>query len=490
MSAPEAQGMDSWVLAEMVDQIVAEGGIDSVTVVRNGQVVLATPVYPFPDGTPHALQSVTKSVVATLIGIVIDRGLLEGVDVPVVEVLAEAAPDSIDALKASMTVEDLLTMQSGLECRDSSRYRWEGLDEWQTGEDWAANILAIPMAAEPGTRFEYCNGVSYLLSAVISQSTGMTAAEFATETLFGPLGISEVIWPSSPEGISVGYAMLELLPTDMAKIGQLYLQGGTWDGEQVVSSQWIDAATTDHHPNATPGYGYQWWVESTEWIVARGFGGQYIFLIPSLDTVVVFTAGLPMNRANLPHRLVTKYILAATQPDPLPPDDEGNARLEEAVAAARQGPAPTVPYLPAAATSVNGVRYESDPNEWGHQWFRLEFDADMAHLTFARDFAYMTDDPRSSTILAMLGYQDLDEPIDVAIGLDGRYIINESLGLTTGWRGEWTTETTFEAEAQSIGRQAHERFTYRFTFDKDTAHVRVGEVTPGVVQESTAQSST
>jgi CubicO group peptidase (beta-lactamase class C family) len=196
VSTPEEQGMDSAVLADLVEDVTDLGGIDSVTVVRNGYVLLDTVVYPFPEDTRHIIHSCTKSITATLIGIAIDDGLLAGVDVPVVEVLADAAPETADELKASMTVEDLLTMSTGLDCRDSGKYRWEGMYEMMASDDWSSHVLGLPMVEELGTRFEYCNGASYLLSAILSEVTGKSASEFAAEVLFAPLGITDYVWPA------------------------------------------------------------------------------------------------------------------------------------------------------------------------------------------------------------------------------------------------------------------------------------------------------
>ncbi len=212
VSTPEEQGMDSAMLADMVDQVVSQPGIDSVTVVRNGHVVLDAAVYPFGHDDPHIIHSCTKSVVATLIGIAIDQGLLAGVDVPVVEILGDAVPETVDDRKTAMTVEDLLTMSTGLDCRDSYVYEWKGLVEMQQSEDWTAHVLALPMRNEPGTQFEYCNGSSFLLSAILSEVTGVSAADYAQQVLFGPLGFGGFEWPANPDGITMGWGELWLHP--------------------------------------------------------------------------------------------------------------------------------------------------------------------------------------------------------------------------------------------------------------------------------------
>ena len=296
-STPEAQGLDSDLLADMLEYIDdGDLEIDSVTVVRNGYMVLDATFYPFPPGRDHEIHSCAKSITSTLIGIAIDQGLIEGVDQQVVELLAAAAPADLDPDKAAMTVEDLLTMRTGLECRDSYQYGWQGLEEMRASADWAAHMLSLPMSREPGTRFEYCNGSSYLLSAIITEVTGGTALQYAEEVLFDPLGIDEAVWSVNAEGVNHGWGDMSLHPHDLAKIGYLFLKDGWWDGEQVFAESWVEAATPPH-----VAYGYQWWIEN-EVYLALGHGGQYLLVHPDLNLVAVITAGLPTSELRVPHR--------------------------------------------------------------------------------------------------------------------------------------------------------------------------------------------
>ncbi len=192
-------------------------------------------------------------------GIAIDEGYIEGVDQLVLDLFPERTVTNLDADKQAMTLEDVLTMSTGLGCQDSYLYRWRGLREMERSDDWVQFMLDLPMAEEPGTQFEYCNGASFLLSAIVQETTGMNALAFANEHLFGPLGIIDVQWLSNPQGITIGWSDLYLTPHDMAKIGYLYLNEGWWDGEQVVSADWVEASTREHISAKTlqDGYGYQ-----------------------------------------------------------------------------------------------------------------------------------------------------------------------------------------------------------------------------------------
>jgi CubicO group peptidase (beta-lactamase class C family) len=199
----------------------------------------------------------------------------------------------------------------------------------QTG-DWVQYMLDLPMAEEPGTHFEYCNGGSFLLSAILQETTGRTALEYAGERLFGPLGISDVTWLANPQGISVGWGEVRMRPHDMLKIGYLYLNEGRWEGEQIVPVEWV-AASTRRHIDGTlqDGYGYQWWIAEPDVYMALGYSGQYILVAPELDMVVVFTSQLAERDFYLPQQLFERYIRPAVKsPDPLPENAEGVALLQ------------------------------------------------------------------------------------------------------------------------------------------------------------------
>ena len=455
VSTPEEQGMDSGLFADLVETVAGDDGIDSVLVVRDGYVVVDAVVYPFPRDTSHMLASCAKSVVGTLVGMAIDRGLLAGVDVPVVEILAEQAPATVDDLKASMTVEDLLTMSTGLDCRDSYLYDWVGMQTMAASDNWVAHVLALPMSEEPGTRFEYCNGSSMLLSAVLSEVTGMSAADFAAESLFGPLGISDYDWPASPRGVTIGMGELRLRPDDLAKVGLLYLREGRWDVEQLVPRRWVEDSTTPQIEAGTLSdhYGYQWWVDDSGYAMALGAGGQYLIVVPDQRLVVVFTAGLPGERFSVPEELTVEYVLPAILSDsPLPPAADAQARLATAIAQAGSPPEPTEVVMPPIATAVDGVRYEFRPNDWGLEALRISFTRDTAQIEAEIDDVSLAVEPR----------------------LDGRYVMFEDPGGgLSAIRAAWQGDDTLTLEMRTPGEVA--RQTWRLTFDESTLHMEMSD---------------
>jgi CubicO group peptidase (beta-lactamase class C family) len=335
-STPEEQGMDSELLADMLDTIRERNyNIDSVSVIRNGYMVVDAYVHPFSSDSKHIIHSCTKSIISSLIGIAIEEGYIQSVGKPVLDFFPERTVAHLDANKEAMTLEHVLTMSTGLECRDSYLYRWRGLRQMRQSQDWIQFMLGLPMAEEPGTRFEYCNGASFLLSAIIQETTGMSALEFAEKHLFGPLGISDVDWPSNPQGITIGWGELCMRPHDMAKIGYLYLNKGQWDGKQIVPSAWVEASTRKHN-SATlqDGYGYQWWVSDNGVYMALGYAGQFIFVIPEQGLVVAFTSDLEERDFYVPQELLNDFIIPAVESSTaLPANPDGAALLESRIEA-------------------------------------------------------------------------------------------------------------------------------------------------------------
>ena len=271
-STPEEQGMHSKILADMLEWIqIKSYSIDSITIIRNGYIVADVYFDPFSKGQKHIIHSCTKSIMSALIGIVIDKGYIKNVDQPITDFFPNKEFANMDNLKKSITLEDLLMMASGLKCRDSYLYRWAGLTEMRNSADWAQYVLDLPMSEAPGEKFEYCNGVSYLLSVIIQNTTRMKTLDFAKKHLFGPLGIVDIRWTISPQGFDIGYGEMWLKPHDMAKFGWLFLNKGRWGNKKIVPTMWVEASTRiqidatvlellqisdifDH-------YGYQWWVD-------------------------------------------------------------------------------------------------------------------------------------------------------------------------------------------------------------------------------------
>lgn len=245
----------------------------------------------------HTLQSVTKSIAATVIGIAVGRGEVTNVRVPFLTFFKDTDLSRVDPRLHKATLEDVLTMRSGIEWHETDR----PLDDTNTtmqlerSRDWIQFTLNQPMDAAPGTKWTYNSGGSQLLSGIIRTTTGRFIDDYANERLFRPLGIREFHWKKTPTGHPDTEGGLYLSAGDLAKIGLLYLRDGTWDGSRILPEGWVRSATT-HHVTGLPGrwdYGYQWWLttrEGAEVWAGRGFGGQFLIVVPSRDIVAVVQA--------------------------------------------------------------------------------------------------------------------------------------------------------------------------------------------------------
>jgi CubicO group peptidase (beta-lactamase class C family) len=253
--------MDSLKLAQMLAVIRQDSAqnLDSLLVIRHGYLV--SEVYystEYGPNTKHRLYSVSKSFMSTLIGIALDRGILHDLRQLVLDFFPRRTFANRDARKEAMTLEDLLTMQSGLDWQEDNG----NIGAMTESLDAAKFVLDEPMKEPPGSRFLYCSGCTHVLGAILEQQPGVQTLDFAKKNLFEPLGISDYQWDLDKQGVVLGGFGLHLTPRDMAKLGYLYLRGGFWDGRQIVSAAWINTATathTDPHHHLGLGYGYQWW---------------------------------------------------------------------------------------------------------------------------------------------------------------------------------------------------------------------------------------
>jgi CubicO group peptidase (beta-lactamase class C family) len=461
-SSPEAQGMDSRVLAEAFDFIRQKKiPIHSLQIVRNGSLVLDAYFWPFQDGQLHDMASVTKSVTSTLVGIAIGQHKLTGVKQPLLAALGERPIANRDARKERITIEDLLTMTSGLDChRDHGEIT---LSQMMGSSDWIRFMLDLPMVAEPGSHYEYCSGGMHLLSGVVSQSAGMNSLAFARREFFGPLGITEAAWPDDHQGISHGWGDLHLQPRDMAKIGYLWLQGGRWEDRQLVPADWMRAAVQAHsHPGFSPGqeYGYGLWIypkRTPPEFEGLGRGGQRISIVPSKNLVVVFTGG------DFEPGDIGSFIGRAIKSDkPLVENPAAAAQLKAALSdATKPPPAGPVSRVPTLATAISGRRYSLDGNPLGLRSIAITFPGG-AEARLDLDLSDRRDGPRP-------------------VGLDGVPRVSSSgrFGLPVAVSGAWENDSTFVLDYNEAGNINSYRF--RLTFVGTEVSVEVAEKSGAIV---------
>ncbi len=310
-SSPEAQGVDGDLLESMLAHIDESGmDIHGLLVVRHGYIIAEAYYEPYTETTQHNLASIAKSLTSILIGMAMQQGAITSVDQRLVDFFPDRTIANLDARKQAITLEDLLTMTAGFGCRDAGD---QTVEQMIRRPDWVQFMLDLPMSRDPGMDFNYCNGVSHLLSAIVHETTGLTALELTRERLFPVLGIGRVTWERDPDGNPAGGWGLYMTPRDMARLGYLYLNDGMWDGEQLVPAAYVAASTRRHSSDGFMGYGYQWWVSSAVDFRAIGAGGQYIIVRPDVDLVVVFTSDPQRSNYEELTGLLTHYILPAVR---------------------------------------------------------------------------------------------------------------------------------------------------------------------------------
>jgi CubicO group peptidase (beta-lactamase class C family) len=245
----------------------------------------------------HTLQSVTKSIAATVIGIALGRGEVKSLNQPFLDYFRDRDLSRVDKRLGKATVADVLTMRSGIEWHETDRPLDESNTTWQLeqSQDWIGFTLRQPMDAEPGTKWAYNSGGSQLLSGIVRSATGRFIDDYAREYLFAPLGITDFHWKKTPTGHPDTEGGLYLSAESLARIGELYLRGGVWQGKRLLPEGWVEDATRRHVKGVAAGwdYGYQWWITTQNGVDAwagRGFGGQLLLVIPARDVVAVVNA--------------------------------------------------------------------------------------------------------------------------------------------------------------------------------------------------------
>jgi CubicO group peptidase (beta-lactamase class C family) len=257
--------MNSTKLNEMLQWIDSNDlAVDSISIIRNGYVVFnALPSGNYDGVGLHVVASVTKSISSALLGIAIQQGHISNVSQKVVSFFSDRVIANLSPQKQNITVEHVLTMTSGLLWDETSNPITSPLNSFnqcEQSDDWVQFVLDRPMAHEPGSDWVYNSGSSFLLSPIIQDSTNETLKDFALQFMFEPLGITNLVWAQNPQGYYQADGGLGLSCLDMAKIGYLYLNNGTWDGQQIVPSSWIAESTSTHYSfSSTSGYGYLWW---------------------------------------------------------------------------------------------------------------------------------------------------------------------------------------------------------------------------------------
>ena len=367
-STPEAQGISSSAILAFIEAADREiDAMNSFMLVRNGHVVAEGWWSPYDAESPHVLYSLSKSFTSTAVGLAIAEGKLSIHD-PVISFFQEDAPaEPSDNLRA-MRVHDLLRMSTGHQTEAALQ---------ASDEPWTKTFLHHPVPFKPGTHFVYNTPATYMLSAIVQKVTGETVLDYLQPRLFEPLGIDNPIWGTSPQGITLGGYGLSVRTEDIANFGQLYLQKGVWQGEQLLPSEWVEAATSIQTSNGSSpdsdwdqGYGYQFWRSRYGNYRGDGAFGQYCIVMPEHNAVVAITSGVRNMQAVM--NLVWDMLQPAMEAGPLPEDAASHAALTDRLQTLELRLGEGSPTA-ALAEQVSGTTYRFDTNPRGIESISLNF---------------------------------------------------------------------------------------------------------------------
>ena len=323
--APRARtnGLDPELLEEALARAASLPRLYNMIIARHGEIEVERH-FRGPGPTASAnVKSVSKSLLSALVGIAVAEGYLEGLDQPIMPSFRDYLPEEPEAARSRITLRHLLTMQSGLESTSFNNY-----GRWVTSSNWVRYALTRPMIDEPGERMVYSTGNSHLISALLTKATGESTLAFARTHLSEPLGVQLPPWPTDPQGIYFGGNDMQMSPRALFRFGELYRNGGSQDGRQIVPEEWVEESWKVHgrSPRNGDAYGLGWWGRESHGYSVHfgwGYGGQFLFIVPALELTVVFTSD-PVSPREGPHNRAVHDLLdelvvpAAIQGKPSP----------------------------------------------------------------------------------------------------------------------------------------------------------------------------
>jgi CubicO group peptidase (beta-lactamase class C family) len=297
--------------------------VDGVLILQGGKLVLEEYFYGYDRDTPHQMRSATKSVVGAVVGAAIAKGAV-ALDDPVLPRLGYATVANPDPRKSAITLRNLLTLQSGLDCNDYAPGSPGGENQLYGTPDWIRVMVDLKMVEAPGTVGHYCTGATFLAGRTVEKATGTALPDYAQQHLFAPLGIRRADWTWNHNLTSANkeFGMMSMRPRDMLKLGMLYANEGRWGNRQVLPAAWIKQSLSSLSTVENTGYGFYWWRMSVPvatadgprrvyMSAAQGNGGQKIYLVPELDLIAVFTGSRYNTGDAPPNKIMATVVLPA-----------------------------------------------------------------------------------------------------------------------------------------------------------------------------------
>jgi CubicO group peptidase (beta-lactamase class C family) len=380
-SSPEQQGIASADLLAFIEAADKEiDAMNSFMLVRHGHVVAEGWWAPYDRDTPHMLYSLSKSFTSTAVGFAVAEGKLS-LDDPVIKFFPDEAPADPSVNLRAMRVRDLLRMNTGNQLEAPINVN----DPTKQTETWVKTFLTHSVPFKPGTHFLYNSPATYMLSAIVQKTTGMTVLDYLRPRLFEPLGFKDPVWISSPQGITAGAYGLSVRTEELARFGELYLHQGLWNGKQLIPANWIAQATSMQTSTGSApasdwdqGYGYQFWRSRHNSFRGDGAFGQFCMIIPELDAVVAITSGVRNMQQVM--NLVWDKLLPAMRSGRLPENPSARRQLEARLAGL------SVKFPSGSATSptsatITGKWFEFAENDRGIKAVSFNFNSPSPTLT-------------------------------------------------------------------------------------------------------------
>jgi CubicO group peptidase (beta-lactamase class C family) len=447
---PEAKGVSSERILAFLDDVAAAGlELHSFMVARHGSVVAEGWWWPYQPQRIHMTHSLTKSVMVCGVALALDEKRF-GLDDKVVSFFPEHVPaDASDNLKA-MTVRNLLTMQCGHE-KETSGSVWRPIKT-----SWVAEFMKIPVPITPGTKMVYTSAASYMLSAIVTKTTGMKLADYIKPRLLDPLGIKDFHWDVSPEGVTPGGNGLSWTTADSMKFGLLHAQKGKWQGKQLLSAEWVADATRFHTPDddGGAGYGYQWWMGPSKAYFGLGLFTQMAIVFPEQDAVVAFFSAIDGSKKLKP--LIWKHFPAAfVDATPATP---ATAALRKRTDSLRLLPTLSKTRSPVAAR-IAGKTFILAANDQAAKSVKFDLSGDRLRYT-------LVDDRGTHSITSGLGEWLEQDTTMTGARLHHEY---EPDGMRVVAGARWVDDDTLEMTWQYV--EAAFRDTVRCTFNGDKVSI-------------------
>jgi CubicO group peptidase (beta-lactamase class C family) len=384
-SNPESEGVSSADIVKFLDTLGRTNNeFHSIMILRHGKVIAEGWWNPYGPALRHTMYSTSKSFTSTAIGFAVSEGKIKLSD-KLVSFFPGQVPDTVGPKISNLTLHDVITMSDG--------QRPDPTSGAMGAENWANYFLSRPIVDTPGVNFLYNSLGTYMLSAVVQKVTGQTVLDYLKPRLFDPLGITGMDWETSPQGIDAGGWGLRIKTEDMAKFGKLYLQKGKWNGKQILSSAWIDEATSykiNQVPNMAPdqralndwaqGYCYQFWRCRHNAYRADGAFGQYIIVMPDQDAVIAITSETASMQNEL--NLIWTFLLPAFRNEKIPADPVSDNLLKEKLSNLALKPERQMENS-SLQKEISGKRFKLDSNEWKFETISFQFASNQCtvHLT-------------------------------------------------------------------------------------------------------------